>query len=309
MTAPSTSAHAPPAFARSAWGQTPLQIAYDIVGPADGMPLVLVMGIGAQRIFWDDAMIALFVAAGFRVVRFDHRDIGESTRLPKDAPVPPIMQLLARRMIGQDIEAPYSLSDMATDVIAVMDAVGFAKAHVVGVSLGGMVGQHLAIEHASRIASLTAIMTSPGGRRYLPEVHALRALLAPAPKSREEAAASVERLFRAIGSPAWPVDGARLRSVGERAWDRGQSPRGFMRHFAAVLKSGDRAAKLRTVTVPTLVIHGSRDPMFSLAAGRAIANLVPAATWLPIQGMGHDMPPQVWPVLVAAIRRHAMKAL
>jgi pimeloyl-ACP methyl ester carboxylesterase len=151
-------------------------------------------------------------------------------------------------------------------------------------------------------------MSTPGGRRYLPEPRALRALFAPAPRTAQEAGLHAERLFAAIGSPAWPVDGVRMRAIGERAHARGMSPRGFLRHFAAVLASGDRAPKLRDVRVPTLVIHGSRDPMFPLRAGRAMTRLMPDATWLPIAGMGHDLPPPLWPTLVSAIARHAERA-
>ena len=282
-----------------------VELAYDVFGDR-GRPLVLVMGIGAQRVFWDDELCARFVAAGFQVARFDHRDIGESTRL--DAPVPRPGPALARRMIGARVDAPYTLSDMAADVAGLIDALGWSSAHVVGVSLGGMVGQHLAIEHPRRVRSLVSIMSTPGGRRYLPEPRALRALFAPAPRTAQEAGLHTERLFAAIGSPAWPDDGARLRAIGERAHARGMSPRGFLRHFAAVLASGDRAGKLRDVRVPTLVIHGSRDPMFPLRAGRAMTRLMPDATWLPIAGMGHDLPPPLWPTLVSAIARHAERA-
>ena len=282
-----------------------LELAYDVFGDG-GEPLVLIMGIGAQRFFWDDAFCAQLVAAGFQVIRFDHRDIGESTRLSGRAPRP--LPLLARRLVGAKVAAPYSLSDMASDVIGLLDHLGIARAHIVGASLGGMVGQHLAIEHPDRVRSLTSIMSSPGARRYLPEPRALRALFAPPPKSAEDAGRTVEKMFRTIGSPAWPVDGARLRAIGERAFAVGQSPSGFLRHFAAVLASGDRTQRLREVRVPTLVIHGSRDPMFPLRAGRDLANLVPNATWLPIAGMGHDLPAPMWPTFVAAIKRHALSA-
>lgn len=282
-----------------------IEIAYDVLGEG-GRPLVLVMGIGAQRVFWDDALCARFVAAGFHVARFDHRDIGESTRL--DAPIPRAVPALARRLVGARVDAPYTLSDMAADVAGLIEALGWRSAHVVGASLGGMVGQHLAIEHPHRVRSLVSIMSTPGGRRYLPEPHALRALFSPAPRTAEEAGLAAERLFAAIGSPAWPADGARLRRAGQLAHARGLSPRGFLRHFAAVLASGDRAARLRAVRVPTLVIHGSRDPMFPLRAGRAMTRLMPEATWLPIAGMGHDLPTPLWPTLVAAIARHAERA-
>ena len=282
-----------------------LELAYDVFGDG-GEPLVLIMGIGAQRMFWDAAFCEQLVAAGFQVVRFDHRDIGESSRLRGRAPKP--LPLLARRLFGATIEAPYSLSDMANDVIGLLDHLGIDRAHVVGASLGGMVGQHLAIEHPERVRSLTSIMSSPGARRYLPEPRALRALFQPAPKTAEEAGRTVERTFATIGSPAWPIDGARLRSLGERAYAVGTSPSGFLRQFAAVLASGDRSRRLRDVRVPTLVIHGSRDPMFPLRAGRDLARLVPNATWLPIAGMGHDLPAPMWPTFVAAIKRHAMSA-
>jgi len=284
-----------------------IELAYDVFGAPGGKPLVLIMGIGAQRIFWDDEMCEQFVAAGFQVVRFDHRDIGESTLL--DAPVPDPRKLLVRRMLGRPITtAPYTLSHMAADVAALIDHLGFGSAHIVGASLGGMVGQHLAIEHPEKVRSLTSIMSTPGGRRYLPAPRAFRALFSPRPRSQVEAGRHVEALFAAIGSPAWPIDGARLRAIGELSFQRGMSPRGFMRHFAAVLASGDRKMKLRAVTVPTLVIHGSRDPMFPLRAGRDMARMVPNATWLPIAGMGHDLPPPLWPTLVSAIARHAARA-
>ena len=160
--------------------EAPIELAYDVFGDR-GRPLVLIMGIGAQRIFWDDAMCEQFVAAGFQVVRFDHRDIGESTWL--DAPTPPPWSTMARRLVGSRVAAPYTLSDMAADVVGLFDEVGFASAHVVGTSLGGMVGQHLAIEHGKRLRSLTSIMSTPGARRYVPQPHALRALFSPPPKT------------------------------------------------------------------------------------------------------------------------------
>jgi pimeloyl-ACP methyl ester carboxylesterase len=282
-----------------------LELAYDVFGTR-GRPLVLVMGIGAQRIFWDVAFCEQLVAAGFQVVRFDHRDTGESTRL--DAAVPRPLRALARRFVGGRIDAPYTLSDMAGDVIGLLDALGMSDAHVVGASLGGMVGQHLAIEHGARVRSLTTIMSSPGARRFVPAPHAMRALFSPTPKTAEEAGRHSEGLFNAIGSTAWQRNGPRLRALGEQAFTRGMNPRGFLRKFAAVLASGDRSERLRGVRVPTLVVHGSCDPMFPLSAGRAVAALVPDATWLPVAGMGHDLPDPLWPTLVAAIARHAARA-
>jgi len=286
-------------------GAQPIELAYDVFGDR-GRPLVLIMGIGAQRVFWDDGLCEQFVGAGFHVARFDHRDIGESTRL--DAPVPKPGQALLRRFVGARVEAPYTLSDMAGDVAGLIEQLGFDQAHIVGASLGGMVGQHLAIEHPARVRSLTSIMSTPGGRRYLPEPYALRALFMPAPKTAAEAGVSVEKLFAAIGSPAWPVDGPRLRAIGEAAHARGPSPRGYLRHFAAVMATPDRRARLRETQVPTLVIHGSRDPLFPLRAARDMVRMMPDATLLPIAGMGHDLPRPLWPTIVAAITRHAERA-
>jgi pimeloyl-ACP methyl ester carboxylesterase len=282
-----------------------VELAYDVFGDR-GTPLVLIMGIGAQRVFWDEGLCEQLVAAGFQVVRFDHRDIGESTRL--DAPVPDPRKALVRRMLGAPVEAPYTLSDMASDVAGLIDALGLGTAHVVGASLGGMVGQHLAVEHPHRIRSLTSIMSSPGGRRYFPQPRALGALFAPPPKTAVEAGLHAERLFSILGGTAWPVDGARLRELGELAHARGMSPRGFLRHFAAVLGTYDRRPQLRATRVPTLVIHGTCDPMFPLRAGRDLARMMPDATWLPIAGMGHDVPRGLWPTLVSAIARHAERA-
>jgi pimeloyl-ACP methyl ester carboxylesterase len=283
-----------------------IELAYDDLGPRDGRPLVLIMGIGAQRLLWDDAMCDAFVARGFRVIRFDSRDVGESTYV--DAPVPSPGKTLARRLVGLPIHAPYTLSDMARDVVGLLDATGIARAHVMGASLGGMVAQHLAIEHGNRLRSMTSVMSTPGARRYLPEPRALRALFAPAPRSAEQAGEHAATLFQTIGSPAWPSDGERLRRLGAEAYRRGTNPRGFLRQFAAVLASGDRAPRLGDVRVPSLIIHGSRDPMFPLSAGRAQAALIPGATWLPIAGMGHDLPAGLWPTIVAAVAKHALRA-
>ena len=220
-----------------------VELAYDVIGDRTrGRPLVLIMGIGAQRVMWDDELCAQLVAAGFCVVRFDHRDIGESSRV--DAPVPDPRAAIVRRLFGVRVRAPYTLSDMAADVVGLIDALGLGSAHVVGASLGGMVGQHLAIEHPGKIRSLVSIMSSPGARRYLPDPRAMGALFRKPPRTAEEAGRHVEGVFRTIGSPAFPTDGARLRAIGERAYARGLSPRGFLRQFAAILASGDRRPRL-----------------------------------------------------------------
>jgi pimeloyl-ACP methyl ester carboxylesterase len=285
--------------------EAPVELAYDVFGER-GLPLVLVMGIGAQRIFWSDAFCKQFVDAGFQVVRFDHRDIGESTKL--DLPTPKPLPLVARTALKLRVEAPYSLSDMADDVVGLMDHLGWQTAHFIGVSMGGMVVQHLALEHAARVRSVTAIMTTPGGRRYLPKPRAFGALFARSPKTAEAAGEHAAKMFAIIGSTAWTTDVERLKRAGAIAFERGMNPRGFLRHFAGVLMSGDRRAKLSAITAPVLVIHGSSDPMFPLSAGRKLASTVQHGTWLPIAGMGHDLPTQLWPTIVAAVAKHAKAA-
>jgi len=282
-----------------------IELAYDVFGNA-GRPLVLIMGIGAQGIFWDATMCEQFVQAGFHVVRFDHRDIGHSTHL--DAAVPKSGRVMARSLLKLPVEAPYSLSDMATDVVGLIDHLQIDRAHFVGASMGGMIGQHLAIEHADRVRSLTTIMTTPGGRRYIPQPSALRALFAPRPTNADEAGHHVARLFATIGSKGiYPQASERLHAIGAEAYSR-MNPRGFMRHFGAVAKSGDRRPLLPSVKAPTLVIHGTHDPMFSMSAARKLAALIPNSTWLPLTGMGHDLPMALWPTLVSAIARHAERA-
>ncbi|HEY0195924.1 MAG TPA: alpha/beta hydrolase, partial [Kofleriaceae bacterium] len=164
------------------------------------------------------------------------------------------------------------------------------------------------IEHPAKCRSITSIMSTPGARRYLPKPAALLALFRMMPKSAEEAGRQLEQTFKIIGSKAWPFDGERLRELGELSYARGLSPRGFLRQFAAVLASGDRRPGLRKTRVPALIVHGSSDPMFPIRAGRDLARMMPDATWLPIAGMGHDLPRPLWPTLVAAIARHAARA-
>jgi pimeloyl-ACP methyl ester carboxylesterase len=283
----------------------PIELAYDSRG--DGPAIVLVMGLNAQRIFWEDGFCARLAGEGFRVIRFDHRDTGESTHL--DVRVPRLWRTVARRFAGATVDVPYTLSDMARDVVGLLDALALPRAHVVGASLGGMVGQHLAIDHAPRLASLVVMMTSPGGRRFVPEPRVIRAMLAPAPRDAAGSGEHVARLFAEIGSPKELAhDAARWRALGELAYRRGASARGFLRQLAAVLASGDREARLRDVRTPTLVVHGTRDPMLPLAAGRTISRALPGAAWLPVAGMGHDVPEALWPMLTRAIVRHVRRA-
>ncbi|MEZ4359060.1 MAG: alpha/beta fold hydrolase [Kofleriaceae bacterium] len=282
-----------------------VELAYDVFGR--GPAMLLIMGIGAQRIFWDDELCHLLAAEGFSVVRFDHRDVGQSSRLDARAPAP--AHALWRRLLGRSIAAPYTLSDMARDAVGLLDHLGFATAHVVGVSMGGMIAQHLAIEHPARVRSVVSISSTPGSRRYLPDPSAIRALFRRRPQTLEEAGDAIVRTFGVIGSRAWPSDPARLRRLGEEAFRRGSNPAGFFRHFAALLASGDRVKRLGAVRAPALVIHGTKDPLIPFRAGRATADAIPGARFLPVTGMAHDLPQALWPMFVAAIVSNAARPM
>ncbi|MEZ4236869.1 MAG: alpha/beta fold hydrolase [Myxococcota bacterium] len=278
-----------------------LDLAYDEQG--DGPALLLVMGIGAQRILWPDGLVA-DLARRFRVVRFDNRDVGQSTWL-RDAPVPRPLPALLRALAKLPVSAPYTLSDMAADTVGLLDALGIARAHVVGASMGGMIAQHLAIEHPERVATLTSLMSGPGSVRHmLGAPRALRALLRPPPRTRDEAMDSAEQLFSVIGGRI-PGDVAGIRDRAARQFDVGSNPAGFARQWAALLASGSRLAALRGVRAPTLVVHGTDDPLVPPRAGRATARAIPGAELLMIDGMGHDLPPSTWPPIVERIVAHA----
>lgn len=281
----------------------PIELAYDVFG--EGQPLLLIMGIGAQRIFWDDEFCRLLAARGFQVIRFDHRDVGESSKIDERAPSPPL--LLWRRLLGRPIAAPYTLSDMAADAVGLLDHLRLRSAHVVGISMGGMIAQHLAIEHPERVRSLVSIASTPGSRRYLPQPQALRALFRRRPRTAEEAGEAIAHTFGIIGSAAWPSDPVRLRRLGEESFRRGSNPAGFFRHFAALLASGDRVARLAKVTAPSLVIHGTLDPLIPFRAGRATARAIPGARFMPVAGMAHDLPQPLWPMFAEAIATNAAR--
>jgi len=271
-----------------------IELEYEVFGAVGARPLVLIMGLGAQMILWDDEFCAALAARGHRVVRFDNRDVGLSTKIDGWRTVD-VVAAMGAWALGRPVAAPYTLSDMAADIVGLLDALGFAGAHVVGASLGGMIAQTLAIEHPQRVLSLTSIMSTTGNPR-LPRARpeAAAALLQPPPRDREGAMARAVKVFRTIGSPGFPLDEARVRERAGRSFDRCSHPAGVARQMLAVLASGSRVDALRRVIVPTLVIHGTDDPLVPLAAGVETAHLVPGAELVLIEGMGHDLPRAVW---------------
>ncbi len=284
-----------------------IEIEYDRFGRPGDPTLLLVMGFGAQMILWREAFCEALAARGLDVVRFDNRDVGLSTQLDHlAAPEFPAMRDAVAD--GKPLAAPYRLSDMAADAVGLLDAIGVDAAHVVGASMGGMIAQTLAIEHAPRVRTLVSIMSTTGAPDLPPpKPEAIAALLAPVATDR---AAAVERglaMSRVLGSPAYPFDEADERALLQRAFDRGVHPAGLARQLAAVVAAGSRRERLAAVRTPTLVIHGTADPIIPIECGRDTAASIPGAALLEIEGMGHDLPPALWPALVDAIARHTAR--
>lgn len=266
------------------------------MGRTGGVPLLLVMGLGMQRLLWPEEFCAALADCGFEVVRFDNRDAGESTHFTQ-AGAPGLLSILVR---PAEV-APYRLTDMAGDAVAVLDALGWASAHIVGVSMGGMIAQTLAIQHPDRVRSLTSIMSTPSPRIGRPRFAAMTALSGRDVGSRDGAGDRMVKVFRVIGSPAYPHADDWLREVGRQGYDRGHDPGGSRRQLAAIRASGDRRAALAGLRMPTLVLHGDADPLVRLSGGRATAAAVPDARLVVFPGMGHDLPEALWPDIVAEI--------
>lgn len=283
---------------------------YEVFGRTTDPPVLLVMGLGAQMIAWRDGFCELLVERGLRVIRFDNRDVGLSTAT--DAPPPGLGRIAAlavRRSLppsiagGIPVVAPYSLSDMASDAVAVLDAVGDERAHVVGASMGGMIAQTMAIEHRERLASLTSVMSTTGNARVGGAAPSLiRQLVAPAPADPAAALEwGVER-FRNIAGPLF--DEAATREFVEVAHARSYRPAAQAFHLAAVLSATDRTARLRRCDVSTLVVHGERDRLVNPSGGRATASAIPNARLVTYPEMGHDLPTALWEPIADELHRH-----
>jgi len=248
------------------------------------------MGLGTQMLGWPDGFCEELAGRGAHVIRFDNRDVGLSSHLA-NVPAPDVTAALA----GDTAGAPYTLSDMAADTVGLLDALELDGAHLVGASMGGMIAQTIAIEHPRRVRSLTSIMSTTGDPSVgLPRQDALRALLSPAAASRAEAIERTLSIVRVIGSPGFGIDEAELRRRTGVAYDRAHDPAGIARQVVAIAASGDRTAALRSVSVPTLVIHGAADPLVDVSGGRATARAVPGAELAVFDGMGHDLPRALW---------------
>lgn len=272
--------------------------------------IVLIMGLGMQLVAWPEPLVDALVARGFHVLRFDNRDAGLSTQIdqfrPRNLP-----SAMLRGAVGWPVAAPYRLSDLAADTVGLLDALGIARAHVVGASMGGMVAQIVAGRYRERVLSLTSIMSTSGARRLPPpRLDALLALTRRPPRGAtvDTLVEHYIRLFGVIGSPAHPTPQEALRERLHRSLSRAFRPAGTARQMLAILASGDRCDELAAIDAPTLVIHGSADPLVPLAAGRDTARRVRGAELLEVPGMGHDLPPSLLPMLADRIATHCERA-
>ena len=266
-----------------------VELCHDAFGDPEHPPLLLVMGLGFQLVHWPEDLCRQLAAVGFRVVRFDNRDAGRSTHLP------------GRR---------YTLEDMADDAVGLLDALGVDSAHVVGASLGGMIAQTMAIRHPDRVRSLASLMSTTGRRGVgRTSLRVLRHLLARPARTEEEAVERRVRVLAQVGSPGFPQDVDELRRVNALAARRDPDARdGRRRQHRAVRAAPDRTEALRRLAVPTVVVHGTEDPMCHPSGGRATAEAVPGARLVLVPGMGHDLPRGAWPLLVDAIAGNARRA-
>jgi pimeloyl-ACP methyl ester carboxylesterase len=278
-----------------------LTLCYDAFGEEEQPPVVLIMGMGAQMIGWDDEFCRQLAAQGLFVVRFDNRDAGRSTRFDH-AGTPDVMAAMTRAWLGIPVQAPYLLQDMALDVVGLLDALDIRRAHLVGASMGGTIAQTVALRHPERMLSLTSIMSTTGDRDLPhPKPWALSALMKPTPAALDDYVEHYVRTWRMLRGDRFPEEDERDRARAVRNYARGLNPAGGARQLAAILASGSRRQALRRVSSPTLVIHGDADPLVPLAAGRDTAASIPGAELLVLPGMGHALPKQLWPRIVDGI--------
>jgi pimeloyl-ACP methyl ester carboxylesterase len=281
-----------------------IEICFETFGDPADPALLLVMGLGTQMLGWHEDFCTDLARRGFHVIRYDNRDIGRSTIL-SSAPVPTLGQIVRRDKRA----ASYTLAEMAADGVGLLDHLGIERAHLVGVSMGGMIAQTIAARRPERVLSLTSIMSSTGSRwRGQPALRTYRQFLRPVSTDRATYIAQTAALFEIIGSPGFERDDDNLRALLGAMYDRGHDPGSVTRQLAAILASGDRTAELRRITAPTLVIHGTADKLVAPSGGRATARAIPGARLLMIKGMGHDLPRGAWPQLIDAIVANAARA-
>ena len=283
-----------------------IAIEYDVHGPDAGEPTLLIMGLGAQMTRWPAPFIEMLADRGLRVIRFDNRDVGLSEKIESGG-VPDLAKIVGALMQGEKIDVPYLLDDMAADAVGLLDALGIARAHIVGASLGGMVAQLVAADYPDRVLSLTSIMSTTGNRELPPaKPEAMAVLNNRGPDPTVDLEGYLDHAVkgsRAIGSPGYPADDAAVRERSLNDFRRAYYPLGFTRQYAAAAASADRRPKLAGITAPTVVIHGDGDPLVPVEGGRDTAENIPGSELRIVPGMGHDFPPQVFGEIADGIMR------
>lgn len=280
-------------------------LCYQTFGDPGDEPMLLVMGLATQMTFWDTEFCSMLARRGYFVIRFDNRDVGRSSRGKGRVN----RRMLVRAFAGRRVRAPYSLHDLAGDAFGLLDHLGIDSAHLVGVSMGGMIVQTMTLDQPSRVRSLTSIMSTTGKRTVgWQHPRLIPAMLRPIKPGREAYADSSVAVWRMIGSPGFPRHEERTRELAGEAYDRGVSASGALRQMMAILTQPNRSTALRDVHVPTLVVHGMADRMVHVSGGRATAAAIPGAELLLVDGMGHDLPPDLYSTLVDAITRTAARA-
>jgi pimeloyl-ACP methyl ester carboxylesterase len=279
------------------------ELCYETFGDPSDPALLLTMGLATQMLGWHEDFCAELAGRGFHVIRYDNRDVGRSQKMTGS--VPSLLQLL-RRDRGA---ASYTLDDMADDAAGLLDHLGVDRAHVVGASMGGMIAQTMAARHPDRVLSLVSMMANTGARwSGQPSPRLYHVLLKTPPRDRAAYQEHAVWVFSKIGSPGFARDEDDLRRVAGMSFDRGLNPAGTARQLAAIIHSGDRTPLLRTITAPTLVIHGDKDKLVPLSGGRATARAIPGARLLVVRGLAHDIPRGAWPQLLDAIEHNAARA-
>lgn len=286
-----------------------IQLEYEAFGQSGDPAILLIMGLGGQMILWPEEFCRELAAGGFHVIRYDNRDVGLSTRIAHARRVN-LMRAGFLATLGLPVSAPYTLQHMTEDALGLMDALKLPSAHVVGVSMGGMIAQTLAAHHAGRVKTLTTIMSSSGSRRLPGPSFKIRMRLVSRPEhsDRESMIRHSMQTWRLIGSPRYPASESELRQKVERSFDRAHYPAGLARQLLAIMASGSRSRLLKNVNAPTLVIHGEQDPLIPVAAAYDLARRIPGARMELIPGMGHDLPAELLPKISGMILDHARRA-
>lgn len=286
-----------------------IQIEYDTFGDKSSPALLLIIGLGGQMIHWDEEFCESLAGRGYFVIRFDNRDTGLSTKFD-EAGLPDMMEIISARMAGKAVDPTYTFEDMAKDTAGLLDSLGIEKAHICGMSMGGMIAQALALSHPERFLSLTSIYSTTGDPELpQPRSDVMQLLMTPTPLERIAAIEHSMKVFKKISGSGFPFDEAWHRNVLERSYDRSFYPPGVIRQFTAILTQQNRKHALSSLTIPTLVVHGTDDPLVPIECGKDTARAIPGSEFLSIEGMGHDLPHgEAWTRIMEAIIKHTQNA-